>query len=551
MKSIDQCIPEIIGDYPYYRDSLELWEPKLKSMYALGIECVSCYVPWRHHEDIDTGVVDFSGAGNKNLFAFLDLISSIGMSAILKPGPFIHAEVAFGGLPDRLCAKRNKNVRPLVYANGEPMQSEGRVFPHYSDSIFVEESIEWLKQFSSGVFERNQLIKCPVVAIQLGNEGVFSDSNSVVPSFYSDVSGKTIYDELYSKWLDALNINIPILTNYCPPKSSVLDMGDGDIRYAIWARQVNPKMDSRLTYGFSSWIGHPIQNLDSLFSILLAAKRSDGINMEENGGFIWDDDYWSEAASFCQSTAIMIGAGAKGVSLYPAVATRHWTKSIDTLIADLSDSPERYKYYAKPYGDACAIFDSGEINTKKYKYISEYFNFLKNNREIFSMESTSKVIVVIPEFDINQDLVDVNMFFDEVKKILLSVGIDFLLQEESSVEVSSENVYLRYGDVERYSENNYYFNNGAFNKNKNIDLESDSLIDDILFRTGFTDRKGSFFKLERKLGRKRLLTFINIGNVSEYGSLDECNGTGDVEIAPKSVKMVVLDCEKIVDEFSC
>ena len=92
----------IVGEYPYYRARITDWVVDLARLHSEGIEAISFYIPWRLHER-SSGDIDFTGAdvSNANLDQFFDLLQNQGLKAVVKPGPFIHAEVRYGGPPDR------------------------------------------------------------------------------------------------------------------------------------------------------------------------------------------------------------------------------------------------------------------------------------------------------------------------------------------------------------------------------------------------------------------------------------------------------------------
>ena len=66
-------------------------------MKAGGIDIVSSYIFWIHHEE-EEGKYDFSG--NRDLRGFLHAAKSAGLLASLRIGPWCHGEVRNGGLPD-------------------------------------------------------------------------------------------------------------------------------------------------------------------------------------------------------------------------------------------------------------------------------------------------------------------------------------------------------------------------------------------------------------------------------------------------------------------
>lgn len=93
------------ADYPYYRDQSADGPRQLDSLKAMNVEIITCYIPWRHHAPRDPrkgGLYDFRGRlnGRTNVSRFLELIAERELLVIVKPGPYIHAETRYGGLPD-------------------------------------------------------------------------------------------------------------------------------------------------------------------------------------------------------------------------------------------------------------------------------------------------------------------------------------------------------------------------------------------------------------------------------------------------------------------
>jgi beta-galactosidase len=87
----------VMGEFHYSRVPREDWEAQLLKMKAGGVEVIAVYEIWQHHQD-KPGVWNFSG--NRDLRAFVELAAKHGLYVYLRPGPWVHAEVRFGGLPD-------------------------------------------------------------------------------------------------------------------------------------------------------------------------------------------------------------------------------------------------------------------------------------------------------------------------------------------------------------------------------------------------------------------------------------------------------------------
>lgn len=85
------------GALHYFRVRPEQWEHRLRMLRAMGLNTVETYVPWNLHEPRPG-----TFARLEELTAFLDLAASLGLDAIVRPGPYICAEWDNGGLPSWL-----------------------------------------------------------------------------------------------------------------------------------------------------------------------------------------------------------------------------------------------------------------------------------------------------------------------------------------------------------------------------------------------------------------------------------------------------------------
>ena len=85
--------------------------PQLDSILYCAL--VQTYVHWGLHEP-NPG--EFSWEGEANLHSYLATASDLGLNVVLRPGPYICAEVSFGGLPYWLGSSQvpNKLTHPLA-----------------------------------------------------------------------------------------------------------------------------------------------------------------------------------------------------------------------------------------------------------------------------------------------------------------------------------------------------------------------------------------------------------------------------------------------------
>ncbi len=92
----------IMGEIHYSRFDHRYWKESLYKMKSGGVDVVSSYVLWIHHEEIE-GEYDFTG--NKNLREFVEAVKQCGLSMMLRIGPWCHAECRNGGFPDWILKK--------------------------------------------------------------------------------------------------------------------------------------------------------------------------------------------------------------------------------------------------------------------------------------------------------------------------------------------------------------------------------------------------------------------------------------------------------------
>lgn len=87
------------GTIHYFRVTPDYWEDRLKKLRACGFNAVETYTCWNLHERQE-GKFDFSGG--LDVARFVQTAQKLGLYVILRPGPYICAEMDFGGLPSWL-----------------------------------------------------------------------------------------------------------------------------------------------------------------------------------------------------------------------------------------------------------------------------------------------------------------------------------------------------------------------------------------------------------------------------------------------------------------
>lgn len=102
----------IMGEMHYSRVPESEWEGEILKMKAGGVDIVSTYVFWIHHEEVE-GQFDWSG--RRNLRHFIELCAKHRMYVYLRPGPWAHGEVRNGGFPDWLVKLPKTRTNDPVY----------------------------------------------------------------------------------------------------------------------------------------------------------------------------------------------------------------------------------------------------------------------------------------------------------------------------------------------------------------------------------------------------------------------------------------------------
>ncbi len=143
----------VSGEFHFSRMSADRWEDELIKMKMGGINVVSTYVFWIHHEE-EEGVFDFSG--QRDLRRFVQLCQKHGLYVILRVGPFDHGEARNGGMPDWMYGKPFE-VRKL---------SEGFLF--YTRRLYTE-----IAGQVEGLFFQED---GPIIGVQIDNEYMHSSA---------------------------------------------------------------------------------------------------------------------------------------------------------------------------------------------------------------------------------------------------------------------------------------------------------------------------------------------------------------------------------------
>jgi beta-galactosidase len=137
----------VVGEFHYARYPREEWRDELLKMKAGGINTVSTYVFWIHHEEAQ-GTFDWSD--NRSLRDFIKLCQDVGLKVVVRMGPWCHGEVRNGGFPD------------WVQHSGTNLRSKDPAFLNLVQPFFKEEADQM-----AGLLWKDG---GPVIGAQLDNE---------------------------------------------------------------------------------------------------------------------------------------------------------------------------------------------------------------------------------------------------------------------------------------------------------------------------------------------------------------------------------------------
>lgn len=138
----------LAGGLHYFRVHPEQWAQRIAMAKAMGLNTIETYVPWNVHsptrgEFVTDGILD--------LARFLDEIARAGMTAIVRPGPYICGEWDGGGLPGWLFRDPTVGIR--------------RNEPQYLEAV-----AEYLRAVYEIVVPRQVDRGGPVILVQIENE---------------------------------------------------------------------------------------------------------------------------------------------------------------------------------------------------------------------------------------------------------------------------------------------------------------------------------------------------------------------------------------------
>ena len=134
----------VMGEIHFSRCPRQFWKESLMKMKAGGVDIVSTYVFWIHHEEIEG---EYDWTGNRDLHAFIKAASECGVKILLRIGPWSHGEARNGGFPDWLL-KKDFEVRT-------------------NDERYFDEVAKW---YNAVYGEVSEFVGSTIIGVQIENE---------------------------------------------------------------------------------------------------------------------------------------------------------------------------------------------------------------------------------------------------------------------------------------------------------------------------------------------------------------------------------------------
>jgi beta-galactosidase len=102
----------VMGEFHFTRVPQEDWEEELLKMRTAGVNIVSTYIFWNQHEETEG---HFVWSGNRDLRRFVTLCGRLSLKVFIRPGPWVHSESRFGGIPDWIVRAMPTRMNDPIY----------------------------------------------------------------------------------------------------------------------------------------------------------------------------------------------------------------------------------------------------------------------------------------------------------------------------------------------------------------------------------------------------------------------------------------------------
>jgi beta-galactosidase len=158
------------GELHYFRVPKQDWRNRIRQVKEAGANMISTYIPWIFHE-MEEGVTDLTGETlpERDLKTFLQLVKEEGLYCLVRPGPYVMAEVVDHGVPTWFIEN---------YPEAVAKTNRGELHPtrvvSYMHPVFLEKIEKWYQEVCAIIEPFQVSNQGPVILFQLDNEvGMF------------------------------------------------------------------------------------------------------------------------------------------------------------------------------------------------------------------------------------------------------------------------------------------------------------------------------------------------------------------------------------------
>lgn len=363
------------GAFHYFRTpGIELAKDRFMKLKAAGYNTVDIYLNANYHSQTE-GNYDFGGrlglpaqqqelSNIKDIRKILQVAQDIGLYVIIRPGPFINAEVNAGGLP--FWVLKNKNVIPR-----NRIGSEYHYSPEYMGFIS-----QWYDKVIPIINGSDNII-----AFQIENEYATDEMDEEYMRKLYDMARKRgitcpiFHNDAYCAglWADVIDIYACDIYPYINPNQNwkqdhfCFDTLDNIEENARIFKENSPIFIAEMQGGwFDKWDGIGYKAMrealgDEHINIMTKTAISQGVTMFNHymavGGTSWDDLACDEVYTSYEFTAGIDEYGKIQPNFYKAKAINYFLESFGLTYTDeresLSLGENIYAVRRKDYENNC------------------------------------------------------------------------------------------------------------------------------------------------------------------------------------------------------
>ena len=484
------------------------WKDRLSKMKSGGYNCVDLYLCWSFHNP-KKDIWDFEGY--KNIRTLFQVAKDLNMFIILRPGPYINAEVSAGGLPYWLMKEKDVVLRNRI--DGDYTYS----------SAYMEHLKDWYGKVLPIIKDFDNLI-----ALQIENE-------------YSTNGGENEYIKELYQIVRSYGINVPIFHNDAYIAGLYAD--DVDIYACDIYPYINPKTNWREeTYAFDT--------LDNLEEVVRMFKDNAPLFIAEMQSGWYDKwlgygyDYIREDMGTSHINIMTKTAISQGVTMF-----NHYMCAGGTNILDMS-SDEVYTSYdfASPISELGVIKDNFK-KAKEINYFLDAFNLTQTEADECDFEVEQNCYAKVRRDLINNCKWLFLRNFNTCETMINGVNLDSfdmkilpqdLKLRACTIVKSGVEIFTRLEDDDR----EVVF---LFSDEKNsITIENENGVQKTI-SADREDFEGFFYGMDNDCGKKTTLVFVTRKTAQDCWKLNNALVFGAKFVYPNG--KIALENETLVRTF--